>query len=51
MPHGLFQRQLAGYAPVHRSGRNEATHFVGIPLIVLSLQLLFALWRVQLGGH
>ncbi|CAN5307882.1 DUF962 domain-containing protein [soil metagenome] len=51
MPHGLFHRQLARYASVHRSGRNKATHFVGIPLIVFSLQLLFALWRVQLGGH
>lgn len=51
MPNSFFQRQLASYASVHRSGRNKATHFVGIPLIVFSLQLLFALWRVQLGGH
>jgi uncharacterized membrane protein YGL010W len=28
MPSGLFQRQLAGYAAVHRSRRNKATHFV-----------------------
>lgn len=51
MPNRLFHRQLARYASVHRSGRNRATHFVGIPLIVFSLQLLFALWRVEFGGH
>ena len=51
MPHGLFQRQLAGYAAVHRSPRNKATHFVGIPVIVFSLLLLLALWRVEPAGH
>lgn len=51
MPHGLFQRQLASYAAVHRSPRNKATHFVGIPVIVFSLLLILALWRVELAGH
>jgi len=51
MPHGFFQRQLAGYAAVHRSPRNKATHFVGIPVIVFSLLLLLALWRVEPAGH
>ena len=26
-------------------GRNKATHFVGIPLIVFSLLLILSLWR------
>lgn len=51
MPNDLFRRQLASYASVHRSGRNKATHFVGIPVIVFSLLLILALWRVQLGGR
>jgi uncharacterized membrane protein YGL010W len=51
MPAGLFQRQLASYAAVHRAWRNKATHFVGIPLIVFSLLLVLTLWRVPLGGR
>ena len=51
MPSGLFQRQLAGYAAVHRSWRNKATHFVGIPIIVFSLLLILALWRVHPAGR
>jgi uncharacterized membrane protein YGL010W len=51
MPRGLFQRQLASYAAVHRSWRNKATHFVGIPIIVFSLLLLLALWRLHSGGR
>jgi uncharacterized membrane protein YGL010W len=51
MPNGLFPRQLASYAAVHRSRRNKATHFVGIPLIVFSLLLILALWRIELAGR
>ena len=51
MPTGLFQRQLASYAAVHRSWRNKATHFVGIPIIVFSLLLILALWRVHPAGR
>jgi len=47
MPAGLFQRQLASYAAVHRSWRNKATHFVGIPIIVFSLLLILTLWRIH----
>ena len=50
MPTGLFQRQLASYAAVHRSWR-KATHFVGIPIIVFSLLLILALWRVDPAGR
>jgi uncharacterized membrane protein YGL010W len=36
---------------VHRDWRNKATHFVGIPVIVFSLQLLLSLWRFDLAGR
>lgn len=51
MPNDFFRRQLASYAAVHRSGRNKATHFVGIPVIVFALLLILALWRIDLGGR
>lgn len=41
----LFERQLASYSSYHRDHRNRATHFVGIPSIVLSLLLILALWQ------
>jgi uncharacterized membrane protein YGL010W len=46
----LFERQLATYSSYHRDHRNRATHFVGIPAIVLSLLLALALWRFTLFG-
>ncbi len=49
MDRTFFGRQLASYAAVHRNGRNKATHFVGIPVIVFSLLLIFALWPVRIG--
>jgi uncharacterized membrane protein YGL010W len=45
----FFRRQLASYASVHRDPRNRATHFVGIPIIVFSLLLILAMWKVNLG--
>ncbi|CAB0151600.1 hypothetical protein PSI9734_01974 [Pseudidiomarina piscicola] len=33
---------LAGYAAYHRDRRNVATHLVGIPLIVIALQILLS---------
>lgn len=44
----LFERQLATYSSHHRDHRNRATHFIGIPAIVLSLLIVLALW--QPGG-
>src|SRR5262245_36945917 len=46
----FFERQLAIYAAYHRDHRNRATHFIGIPAIVLSLLIVLALWRFSLGG-
>jgi uncharacterized membrane protein YGL010W len=51
MSNDFFRRQLASYAAVHRSGRNKATHFVGIPVIVFSLLLVLALWRIDPAGR
>jgi len=51
MANDFFRRQLASYASVHRSGRNKATHFVGIPIIVFSLLLILAQWRLEIGGR
>ena len=51
MANELFRRQLASYAAVHRDWRNKATHFVGIPIIVFSLQLVLSLWRFEVGDR
>lgn len=45
-----LQQQLARYASYHRDARNVATHFVGIPLIVLALCALLSRPGVELGG-
>jgi len=34
--------QLANYAAYHRDPRNIVTHFIGIPMIVLAVQVLLA---------
>ena len=34
--------QLANYAAYHRDRRNIATHFIGIPMIVLAIQVLLS---------
>jgi len=41
----FFERQLATYSSYHRDRRNRATHFIGIPAILLSLLLVLALWQ------
>lgn len=37
-----FFEQMAMYSAYHRDGRNQATHHVGVPMIVFSLLLLAA---------
>ena len=51
MTASFFQRQLATYASYHRDGRNRATHFIGIPLIVFSLFIPLAWLRFELGDY
>lgn len=41
--------QLANYAAYHRDRRNIATHFVGIPLIVVAVAILLSRPGVPLG--
>lgn len=43
-------RHLAQYAAYHRDRRNVATHMVGIPMIVLAVEVLLARLRFQIGG-
>jgi uncharacterized membrane protein YGL010W len=42
--------QLARYATYHRDRRNIATHFVGIPMIVVSLEALLARPAISVSG-
>ena len=46
--HKLVQ-QLAKYAAYHRDPRNVATHFVGIPMIVLAVTVLLSRPSFELG--
>jgi len=41
--------QLAGYAAYHRDRRNIALHFVGIPLIVLAVEILLSRAAFAIG--
>lgn len=42
--------QLATYATYHRDPRNIATHFVGVPIIVLSVLILLSRASVDVAG-
>src|SRR2546423_15031079 len=42
--------QMATYAAYHQDARNKATHFIGVPLIVLSLFIPLAWLRIDIGG-
>ena len=41
---------MALYSAYHQDARNRATHFIGVPLIVLSLFIPLAWLRVDLAG-
>jgi uncharacterized membrane protein YGL010W len=45
-----LEDHLSGYAAYHRDGRNIATHFVGIPMIVLAILVLLSRPVFELGG-
>ncbi len=45
-----LEQHLTAYAGYHRDPRNIATHFVGIPMIVVAVQILLARPLVELGG-
>jgi len=46
----FFERQMAMYATYHRDWRNRLTHFFGVPMIILALLILMALWRWPFGN-
>jgi uncharacterized membrane protein YGL010W len=45
-----LEEQMAFYAAYHQSARNKATHFVGVPVIILSLFIPLAWARIDVAG-
>jgi uncharacterized membrane protein YGL010W len=45
-----LEDQMAFYAAYHQDARNKATHFIGVPLIMLSIFIPLAWLRVDLGS-
>jgi uncharacterized membrane protein YGL010W len=45
-----LEDQMSFYAAYHQDARNRATHFVGVPAIMLSLFVVLAWARLDLGG-
>jgi uncharacterized membrane protein YGL010W len=45
----FFRRRLASYAQHHRDERNSATHYIGIPMILLAVLIPLAFWSVSMG--
>ncbi|HET7197986.1 MAG TPA: Mpo1-like protein [Burkholderiales bacterium] len=45
-----LEEQMAFYAAYHQDARNKATHFVGVPVIILSLFIPLAWPRVEIAG-
>jgi uncharacterized membrane protein YGL010W len=49
-PMKTIEQQMATYAAYHQDARNKATHFIGVPVIVLSLFIPLAWLRFDVGG-
>ena len=45
-----LEEQMAIYAAYHQDARNKATHFVGVPVIILSLFIPLAWLRLDVAG-
>ena len=45
-----IEEQMSFYAAYHQDGRNKATHFIGVPAIILSLFIPLAWIRFEAGG-
>jgi uncharacterized membrane protein YGL010W len=45
-----LEEQMAFYAAYHQDARNKATHFIGVPVIMLSLFIPLAWLRIDTGG-
>lgn len=46
LPMKTIEEQMATYAAYHQDARNKATHFIGVPVIVLSLFIPLAWLRL-----
>ncbi|HUQ75059.1 MAG TPA: Mpo1-like protein [Burkholderiales bacterium] len=44
-----LEEQMAFYAAYHQDARNKATHFLGVPMIIVSLFIPLAWLKVQIG--
>ncbi|HTQ77456.1 MAG TPA: Mpo1-like protein [Burkholderiales bacterium] len=44
-----LEEQMSFYAAYHQDARNKATHFVGVPVIILSLLIPLAWLRIPAG--
>jgi uncharacterized membrane protein YGL010W len=45
-----LEDQMGFYAAYHQDRRNKATHFIGVPAIMLSLFIPLAWLRLEMGG-
>ena len=45
-----LEDQMSLYAAYHQDGRNKATHFIGVPAIMLSLFIPLSWIRLEVGG-
>jgi len=45
-----LEEQMGFYAAYHQDRRNKATHFIGVPAIMLSLFIPLTWLRVEVGG-
>src|SRR4051794_11620512 len=45
-----LEERMAIYAAYHQDPRNQATHFIGVPLIMLALLVPLSLVRVEVLG-
>jgi uncharacterized membrane protein YGL010W len=44
-----LEDQMSFYAAYHQDGRNKATHFVGVPMIIVSLFIPLSWLKLQVG--
>jgi uncharacterized membrane protein YGL010W len=45
-----LEEQMGTYAAYHQDARNKATHFFGVPMIMLSLFIPLAWLKIPVGG-
>jgi uncharacterized membrane protein YGL010W len=45
-----LEEQMSVYAAYHQDARNKATHFIGVPIIIVSLFIPLAWPRIEVGG-